>query len=314
MANYRRMASKLDMYRKVPTDLMEGTKRGSILSYLALFAMGTLFLLETQAFFQKRVVSDLALDSLKDDKVRLNFNITMLDLKCEWVVIDVVSALGTDQNVSSHIVKWDLDGNGIRSQMAGRNKQQNDIDLFDETVTESIEELHANGEDAISLDGDTLEFAKNENEFLFVDFYASWCSHCRDLAPTWEALAELMLDVGEHLGKLHHEDYDSGDYEAAVKVEQPVMIAKVDCVTHHDVCVEHGIRAYPTLRLFYEGEPWRGGDFVGHRTLISMVEWLYYVEERVVTMEGGDKEDQILHLAHKGTDSLFDFLILSNGW
>ena len=61
------MASKLDMYRKVPTDLMEGTKRGSILSYLALFAMGTLFLLETQAFFQKRVVSDLALDSLMDD-------------------------------------------------------------------------------------------------------------------------------------------------------------------------------------------------------------------------------------------------------
>jgi hypothetical protein len=48
------MAASLDMYRKVPVDLMEGTKRGSILSYLALFTIVTLFVLETNAFFTKR--------------------------------------------------------------------------------------------------------------------------------------------------------------------------------------------------------------------------------------------------------------------
>lgn len=47
-------AAGLDMYRKVPVDLMEGTKRGSLLSYLALFTISTLFLLETKAFFTKR--------------------------------------------------------------------------------------------------------------------------------------------------------------------------------------------------------------------------------------------------------------------
>lgn len=54
MVNYRRAASKLDMYRKVPADLMEGTKRGSILSYLALFTMTTLFVLETREFLSPR--------------------------------------------------------------------------------------------------------------------------------------------------------------------------------------------------------------------------------------------------------------------
>ena len=87
MPNYRRAASKLDMYRKGPTDLMEGTKRGSLLSYFALITMLSLFLLETKAFLNKRIVSDLALDSSRDDKVRLNFNITMLDIKCEWYVL-----------------------------------------------------------------------------------------------------------------------------------------------------------------------------------------------------------------------------------
>lgn len=40
------------MYRKVPTDLMEGTKRGSYLSLFAIGTMVTLFLLETRAFLR----------------------------------------------------------------------------------------------------------------------------------------------------------------------------------------------------------------------------------------------------------------------
>ena len=47
---------RLDLYRKVPTDLLEGTRRGSILSYCAVFIMVSLFLLETKAFFEKKYV------------------------------------------------------------------------------------------------------------------------------------------------------------------------------------------------------------------------------------------------------------------
>ena len=117
----------------------------------------------------------------------------MTDLKCEWAVIDVVSVLGTDQNVTAHVTKWDIDGSGVRKGYKGRNRNQKDIDLYDESVTETIEELHENGEDAVSLDAEMLENYKKEYDYLFVDFFASWCSHCHDLAPTWEALAEVMV-------------------------------------------------------------------------------------------------------------------------
>jgi thiol-disulfide isomerase/thioredoxin len=289
--------------RKVPVDLMEGTKRGSILSCVALIAILALFALETKAYFTKKLVADLALDRSDDPRIRLNFNITMLDLKCEWAVIDVVSALGTDQNVTAHVTKWDIDAEGVRKAYQGRNRNQKDLDLYDESVTETIDELHENGEQAISLDLETIQFAKNENSFLFVDFFASWCSHCRDLAPTWEKLAELMEDVAEKNGKQHPDDYTDADFDAATKVALPVAIAKVDCVSNTELCNQHeNIRAYPTLRLFVDGQPWSGGDYMGHRTLLEMVEWLFFVEERTQ----GDESMRQLHLAHQAARERLD--------
>jgi Endoplasmic Reticulum-Golgi Intermediate Compartment (ERGIC) len=69
---------------------MEGTKRGTFLSHAALFTIVTLFVFETRAFFSKKLVSNLALDTSDDPRIRLNFNITMMDLKCDFAVIDVV--------------------------------------------------------------------------------------------------------------------------------------------------------------------------------------------------------------------------------
>jgi Endoplasmic Reticulum-Golgi Intermediate Compartment (ERGIC) len=122
----------------------------------------------------QRLVTNLLLDTNAEKKVRLNFNITMMDLKCEYCVVDVVSVLGTEQNVSSHVTKWHVDAAGVRQRYQGRNKQQKDIDLFDSTVKDSLAELYENGEDAVSLDEDTFAFALKHQEYVFVDFFAPW--------------------------------------------------------------------------------------------------------------------------------------------
>lgn len=262
-------------------DLLEGTKRGSILSYMALIVMLTLFIFETKAYFHSRWVADLALDNNEDDRVRVNFNITLMDLKCEWAVVDTVSVLGTDQNVTTHVTKWQVDAEGVRRRFQGRNRQQNDIKLFDEGVAQTIEELVEDGEDAVSLDANTFEFARKEQEYLFLDFYASWCSHCRDLAPTWETLAEVMDVTASAIAKSksegRHHDWTDEQYEHAKMLEQPVMIAKVDCVLHQDLCRTQNVRAYPTLRLFIDGKAKE--DYRAHRTVMEMADWLNAKEE-----------------------------------
>ena len=280
-----RLAS-LDMYRKVPLDLLEGTRRGSILSTIAILTMSTLFFLETKAYFSSTLGTSLALDSNEESQVRVNFNITMMDLKCDYATIDVVSVLGTQQNVTKHISKFPIDQNGVRQGYRSRNRDQHDVLLFDSGVEETIEELHADGEDAVSMDETLLGVALEENTYVFVDFFANWCSHCRDLAPTWETFAEVMYIAAEtrvdstleadpnHPGH----KYSDAEYDEAVKVELPVLIGKVDCVDHPDLCLRYNIAAYPTLKFFVDGE--EVGDYRGHRTVLELTHFVENMERQ----------------------------------
>eukprot|EP00536_Pseudo-nitzschia_multiseries_P009550 jgi/Psemu1/319666/estExt_fgenesh1_pm.C_2690009 len=286
--------SHIDMYRKIPTDLMEGSGRGSILSYLSLILMVVLFFWETRAYFSTSMVTDLALDKSDEPRLRLNFNITMTDLRCEWAVIDVVSVLGTDQNVTAHVTKWNIDGDGVRKGYKGRNRNQKDIEMFDPDIDATLEELHEDGEDAIVMDDAMLEDYKKKHDYVFVDFFASWCSHCQNLAPTWEVLGEVMTEAAHsRVEEVHGEDhkFTTEDWDHAVKVNTPVIIGKVDCVVHKALCNQkEDIRAYPTLRLFIDGKAWPGGsDYKGHRTVMEMVDWLMHMEEehkKVMVKEG----------------------------
>lgn len=288
------------MYRKVPVDLLEGTKRGSFVSIGALFVMLSLFLLETLSFFtSSSLQTDVSLDRNRDPKLRVNINITMMDMSCDYATVDVVSPLGTSLNVTTHLSKFALDAEGVRQRYKGRNFQQHDIILSDSLVQNSIEELHENGEDAVSLDAESLQRAKKEATYLFVDFYASWCSHCKDLAPTWEVLAETMTEaamelVDEQLEDSHldHTDFTKEEYNEALKVKLPVMVAKVDCVVHKDLCFQQQIWAYPTLRLFVNGQP--AADYRGDRTVLEMVHWLAHVEEQHKTQIGEDQFNVLL--------------------
>ena len=63
-----------------------------------------------------------------------------------------------------------------------------------------------------------------------IKFYAPWCGHCKNLAPTWDEFA-----------KKHHELND-------------LNVGKIDCTEEgsQQVCQDYEIRGYPSL-LFFPG-------------------------------------------------------------
>lgn len=88
------------------------------------------------------------------------------------------------------------------------------------------------------------------NSHHFVMFYAPWCGHCQRLKPTWEVLATQLAADGNK-----------------------IAIAQVDCTTDAELCSQHDVTGYPTLKFFVKGttEPIR---YRGQRDLVSLTNFV----------------------------------------
>uniref|UniRef100_A0A7S0BTA5 Thioredoxin domain-containing protein n=1 Tax=Rhodosorus marinus TaxID=101924 RepID=A0A7S0BTA5_9RHOD len=68
------------------------------------------------------------------------------------------------------------------------------------------------------------EKVMESNETWFVEFYAPWCGHCKNLAPSWEKAAEHLKGV--------------------------VYFGGVNCDEHSDMAQKYGVRGFPTIKVF----------------------------------------------------------------
>eukprot|EP01035_Chromulina_nebulosa_P018993 gene18993-24810_t len=170
------MLSKIkeyDFYRKIPKDLTETTFHGSVLSICASIFMLILFIAELWAFLTTQIVTNVVIDPNTDSLLRINFNITVLDMPCEFATIDVIDVLGTrNDNVTKNVNKWQVDEFGIRRGYEGRNFEQKDI-LHD--IHHDVDSLVANGIHVLPIDDGNFKFFVENHDYVFVDFYAPWC-------------------------------------------------------------------------------------------------------------------------------------------
>ncbi|RYP43434.1 hypothetical protein DL768_009922 [Monosporascus sp. mg162] len=126
---------------------------------------------------------------------------------------------------------------------------------------------------------------------VLVAFTAPWCGHCKNLAPTWETLAQDFI------------------------TEPDVVIAKVDAEAENSKATaqEQGVSSYPTIKFFpkgsTEGELYNGGR--------SEKELIDFINEKTGTrrVPGGGLDatagtiDMLNHIAMKytaGTEKLAD--------
>ncbi|MDP4120215.1 MAG: thioredoxin [Bacillota bacterium] len=66
-----------------------------------------------------------------------------------------------------------------------------------------------------------------DNEFVMVDFWATWCGPCRMVAPTIEEIAEEFEDV---------------------------TVAKIDIDEYGSLAAEYDVQSIPTVVFFKNGE------------------------------------------------------------
>ncbi|MCW2816378.1 MAG: trxC 1 [Nocardioides sp.] len=78
----------------------------------------------------------------------------------------------------------------------------------------------------IELTGDNFATHVQDDDILFVDFWASWCGPCQQFAPTYEAASEAHPDIT--FGSINTEE-------------------------QRELSSMAGIRSIPTLMVFREG-------------------------------------------------------------
>jgi thiol-disulfide isomerase/thioredoxin len=192
--------------------------------------MVLVFFAEFWAFVSVNYVTDTILDPNNDERMRITFNISVLDLPCEFTSIDVVDVLGTrKEDVQVNINKWAIDVYGEKTGYIGRNGEV-DRELAHDRHHD-MDTLEKNGIHAVHIDADNFEQFLQNNKYVFVNWYAPWCIWCQRLEPVWEALAQSARGDG-----------------------LPVSVVKVDCVKNHDFCINHRVQAFPTLRFYTGGE------------------------------------------------------------
>lgn len=86
------------------------------------------------------------------------------------------------------------------------------------------------------------------HKFAFVKFYAPWCGHCKSMAPSYSKLAKRMKEE-----------------------EKGVPIAKVDSTVETSLGEQFGIKGFPTLKFFIDGEP---VDYNGAREEEAIYNWI----------------------------------------
>ncbi|EDO47340.1 predicted protein [Nematostella vectensis] len=98
----------------------------------------------------------------------------------------------------------------------------------------------------IDLTKDNFDEVVNGEKFALVEFYAPWCGHCKQLAPTYEQLGEAYTQSSD------------------------VIIAKVDADGDRDLGSRFDVKGFPTIKYFPKGsttpEEYNGGrdinDFI----------------------------------------------------
>jgi hypothetical protein len=179
-----------DFYRRIPKDLTETSLHGSVLSVCAALFMLVLFVAELWAFLSPATMTSVIVDQNMDSLLRINFNITVMDMPCEFATIDVVDILGTrSDNVTKNVNKWKIDQDGVRRSYQGRNVEQKDLE---HDVGHDLNALLANGQHAVPLNEDAFQNWLKSHQYTFVNFYAPWCIWCQRLEPVWEAFAERV--------------------------------------------------------------------------------------------------------------------------
>ncbi|CAK5078037.1 unnamed protein product [Meloidogyne enterolobii] len=117
---------------------------------------------------------------------------------------------------------------------------------FENTLNDDLIEEEDN---VLVLTKDNFKSAIENNTYVFIHFYAPWCSECKVSAPEFAKVATLLKEV-----------------------KSPIKLGKVDASIHTELASIYEVCRYPTAKLFINGKD--SYDAEGDCDAASVLDWL----------------------------------------
>merc|ERR1719253_107545 len=221
-----------------------------------------------------------------NELLQINFDVDFYDIECRNLKVTVFAQQNREplSMMTQDFSLRSVDSKGRAFGMAFKpDEEPPESDTKSAEVSEHDKRMKTlkKEDGAAELDSDwtdshdgfrhkSFEHVIEAHDFSLINFFANWCSHCREFHPTWEQIAK----------KIHGESGGApqmfADREGTMR---GVRLIKMNCVDFKDICNEKGIDAYPSLRLYKADGTF--SVFEGKRDEADLIRWI----ERTVKMK-----------------------------
>jgi thiol-disulfide isomerase/thioredoxin len=266
----------------LPRDFVEASEVGGIYTLLAYVFMLICFFCELSSFLASSNYTALMLDSKSSSLLQINFDVDFFDVECRNLKVAVFAQQNREPLGMMAQDFWlrSVDNKGRAFGMAFKPEDEDDAPPADAGSEQRKRQLQKE-DGAVELDSDwasshdgfkhkSFEHVIQAHDFTLINFFAQWCSHCREFHPQWDRMAKKI-----------HGDTDNAPQTFVDRdgTMRGVRLIKMNCVDFQDLCQEKGIDAYPMLRLYKADGTF--SVFEGKRDEADLIRWI----ERTVKMK-----------------------------
>jgi thiol-disulfide isomerase/thioredoxin len=175
-------------------DLVESSLLGGTLSIAASLFIAFLLVAEFRSYMRFDTESIMVVDrSPHGEMLRINFNISFPALSCEYATLDVSDALGSKKlNLTKTVRKAPIDAESLAKVGYGVEDFKRPEPKYDEFPDFGDADPYGEMDFLVPLDEASWDAHMNHYDVVIVNFFAPWCHWCQQLAPTWEAVTQVV--------------------------------------------------------------------------------------------------------------------------